>query len=606
MRTVGLDAEQIFQVTSEVENQLVMDHPNICRLLEVFEEPGKLSLVMERMRGSDLLTHLKKAKRYTERDAANCVKQMAAAVAYCHRNGVCHRDLKLENFCLEDQTATARVKLIDFGLSSVYDSSVPMTNACGTLHYVAPEVIGQSYDKKCDMWSLGVIAYILLSGEAPFTGRNDASTLRRIREGTYLFGAQRWGHISDLAKDFVSKLLQVDVGLRLDAESALAHPWLAKVIGEEDLEPFDAEVLQSLRSFSRSNPLKRAVLRAVAPVATAERVATWVDHFEALRKDSDGKVAIKDLARRLMECGGLSKTEAVQLSAALAESDECGDRVSYSGFLAACLSAHVALDDQHLRCLFDRLGAKQTGTVSAADVCHALGDVVDIADLTAELEGKPLTYSDFRWLMSMPNHGPTVLGLRHLLGACSSVAVSWKLSCHAKKSTDEAQAMQATRRENMAWRVWFKKAQTAKLEEQMQRRPSHVALSLESWLVSRGRRTRAQLTFLSQEEVRSIVAEELEARGLGVAAELEQKPDEELAELCWRAGRREAGHVARSRGAGHSGMARTPTMFLVESDDDARLAWHYAVVAAKDGCVEAARRENMGWRKMHVRRSRMA
>jgi len=560
---------------------------------------------MERMRGSDLFDHLKTLGRYTERDAANCVRQMTAAVAYCHRNGVCHRDLKLDNFCLEDQTNTARVKLIDFGLSSVYDSDIPMTNACGTLYYVAPEVLSQRYDKKCDMWSLGVIAYILLAGRPPFSGSNDANTLKRIKQGRFHFSSDRWSHISDQAKDFVSKLLEVNVAKRLDAESALAHPWLAEAaFGDENSEPLDAEVLQSIRSFSKSNALKRAVLRAVAPVATVERVANWADHFEALDKDGDGKVAIEDLARRLMERGGLSQTEAAQLSAALAEADGPGDRVSYSAFLAACLSAHVALDDQHLRCLFDRLDAKQTGTVSAEDVCHALGDIVDMADLTAELEGKPLAYSDFRWLMSMPGHGPTILGLRHLLGACSSVAVSWKLSSRAKKSLDEAQAMEATRRENMAWRVWFKKARTAELEEQMQRRPSHVALSLESLVLARGWRTRAQLSGLSQEEVRCIVIDELEARGLVRAVELEGKRDEELAELCSQVGR--PGRAAAPRAVAYGAMARTPTMFLVESDDDARLAWHYAAVAAKDGCVEAARRENMVWRKMFLRRRRAA
>jgi len=528
-------------------------------------------------------------------------------VAYCHRNGVCHRDLKLENFCLEDQSMAARVKLIDFGLSSVYDADIPMTNACGTLYYVAPEVLRQRYDKKCDMWSLGVIAYILLDGRPPFCGRDDESTLRCIREGRFCFPADRWWRISDRAKDFVSRLLEVDVERRLDAEEALAHPWLAEIPSSEDTsKPLDAEVLRGMRSFSKSNALKRAVLRAVAPVATVERVASWADHFEALDRDGDGKVTIQDLARRLMERGGLSKAEAAELSAVLAEADDRGDRVSYSAFLTACLSAHVALDDQHLRCLFDRLDTKRTGTVSIDDVCHTLGDVVDMADLKAELEGTPLTYSDFRWLMSMPGRGPTILGLRHLLGACSSVAVTWKLSSRAKKSLDEAEAMEATRRENLAWRVWFRKARTIELEEQMQQRPSHVALSLESLVLARGWRTRAQLSGLTQEEVRSVVVDELQARGLGHAAELEGRPDEELAELCWRVGRGQLEAVARARVPVYGSMARTPTMYLVESEDDARLAWHYAAVAAKDGCVEAARRENMVWRKMHIRMRRAA
>eukprot|EP00429_Kryptoperidinium_foliaceum_P069239 CAMPEP_0176060264 /NCGR_PEP_ID=MMETSP0120_2-20121206/30035_1 /TAXON_ID=160619 /ORGANISM="Kryptoperidinium foliaceum, Strain CCMP 1326" /LENGTH=865 /DNA_ID=CAMNT_0017393803 /DNA_START=39 /DNA_END=2637 /DNA_ORIENTATION=+ len=600
LRTEGLDSEQRSQVIEEVKNQLTMNHPNICRLLEVFEEPGSLRLVMERMRGPDLFDHLRKLGRYTERDAAICVRQMAIAVAHCHRNGVCHRDLKLDNFCLEDQSQDARIKLIDFGLSSVYKKDIPLTNACGTLYYVAPEVLSQRYGRECDMWSLGVITYILLDGRAPFSGRNDRTTLKLIKQGKFCFPIDRWQHISKKAKDFVSKLLEVDVSRRLDAEGALAHPWLADIApSTEEQKPLDAEVLQSMRSFSKSNALKRAVMRAVAPVATVERVAAWADHFEALDKDGDGSVAIRDLATKLTKRCGLSEAEASKLSSALAEANDGGDRVSYSAFLAACLSAHVALDDQHLRALFDRLDVRKTGTVSVEDVCSALGDVVDIADLQSAMDGKALTFSDFRWLMSAPGHGPSILGLRQLLAACAGVPLTRSLSTRARLFMDEAEAMEASRRENLAWRVWFSKARTGELEEQIQRKPAHVALSLESLLLARGWRTRAQLTGLTQEDLRAIVADELEARGFGTSAELERKGDDELAELCWRAGRSHLGpSSAPVRAPGT--MSRTPTVYLVQSEDTACLAWHYAVVAGRDGCVEAARRENMVWRKMFL------
>merc|ERR1719387_1018985 len=133
---VGISQRQREMVVTEVQNQLSMDHPNICRLLEVYEEPNRLRLVMERMRGPDMYDHLAKKKTYGEGDAAGCVRQMCSAVAYCHSRGVCHRDLKLENFCFESDAQDARVKMIDFGLSAVF-TSVPMTNACGTLLYVA-------------------------------------------------------------------------------------------------------------------------------------------------------------------------------------------------------------------------------------------------------------------------------------------------------------------------------------------------------------------------------------------------------------------------------------------------------------------------------------
>ncbi|CAE8652734.1 unnamed protein product, partial [Polarella glacialis] len=135
--TIDLDEEdptKLEQTKAEVQNQLLMDHPNICRLLEVYEEPGRLLMVMEKLNGPDLYEHLSKKGRYTERDAKDCVRQICSAVAYCHRNGVCHRDLKLENFCLEDKSDNARIKMIDFGLSEAI-GSLPMTDSCGTLYY---------------------------------------------------------------------------------------------------------------------------------------------------------------------------------------------------------------------------------------------------------------------------------------------------------------------------------------------------------------------------------------------------------------------------------------------------------------------------------------
>jgi len=607
--TDGLQKEQLVQVQAEVENQLMMDHPNICRLLEVFEEPGKLRLVMERMRGPDLLDHLNRKGRYTEQDAACIVRQMTAAVAYCHRNGVCHRDLKLENFCLEDETPDARVKMIDFGLSSAFQSNVPMTNACGTLYYVAPEVISQNYDKKCDLWSLGVIAYVLLDGRPPFHGRDDRETYLRIRQGKYHFSPDKWSQISSKAKDFISSLLRVNVSERMDAEEAMAHPWLSQANSDASAEPIDAAVLEGLKHFSKSNALKRAVLRAVTPVATIERVAKWADHFEALDTDGDGKVLIADLARALTEDGGLAEADAEQLSAAFAESgaDADGSQVSYSAFLAACLSAHVNLDDQHLRELFNRLDRNQSGTVSCDDLLQALGDVLGSEALQQEFAGKELTYNEFRWLMSMPRLGPSIIGLRQLLGACKDIKGSWKLSTRMAKAGAADDAMEAARRENMAWRVMQKQKLEGSVEAVEPENPptsklSPAALtvfSLETMILCRGLKTREELKALTPKEQREVVIEHLVSNKCGLAEDLHEKRDEELVKLL----NPSAGDVETATTGDEPFMRRTPTMVLVnmqEGDDERKANWAVNTLAAKEGCVEAARQENMRWRKMHI------
>mmetsp|Transcript_62730 Transcript_62730/g.180462 ORF Transcript_62730/g.180462 Transcript_62730/m.180462 type:complete len:731 (-) Transcript_62730:271-2463(-) len=619
LSTEGMDAEQRQQIRSEIENQLMLDHPNICRLLEVFEEPCQLRLVMERMQGPDLAGHLCRKGRYTERDAAGCVRQMAAAVGYCHRSGVCHRDLKLENFCLEDTSPDARVKLIDFGLSSVVASDVPLTTACGTLYYVAPEVLSHSYDQKCDMWSLGVITYILLDGNPPFRGRDDKATYLLIKKGRYDFPSNRWAHISSQAKDFVSSLLVVNVAKRLDAEAALAHPWLAEVAVGCDadcLEPLDMEVVESMRSFSKSNALKRAILRALAPVTTVERVAIWADHFETLDQDGDGKIAINDLARRLMEHGGLLQEEAADLSAALAEADDGGDLVSYSAFLSACLSASVTLDDQQLRSLFSRLDLNKSGTVSVEEVSSALGNVVDVEDLRREFGGGVLTYIDFRWLMSMPGHGPTILGLRQLLGVYGTLESSWKVSTrNARKRVTDSFAMEAARRENMAWREMSRKTQRGEFESEQGSTPvtpnsSRAVLSLRTLLVARGLCTMEEVGDLSDDEARSLVIEHLAEQGFDSKEELQEKDEDGLADLLGGLGRMSSQDTipeemcSPSPSTGPRRLVRTPTAVLVKCTDGGQDAWQCASVAAKGGNAEAVRRENMLWRKMHLSNAR--
>merc|ERR1712176_1464300 len=164
--------------------------------------------------------HITRLERFTERDAANAVHQMLLAVYYLHSQNIVHRDLKLENFLYEKKDSSF-LKLIDFGFSSLLsDPNIRMNMSCGTMSYVAPEVLAKSYTSQCDMWSLGVIVFILLSGYMPFSG-DDKAQLKHIQEGSYRIISSRWKHVSATAKDFTFKLLQVEPTLRPTAKQAL-------------------------------------------------------------------------------------------------------------------------------------------------------------------------------------------------------------------------------------------------------------------------------------------------------------------------------------------------------------------------------------------------
>mmetsp|Transcript_18315 Transcript_18315/g.53410 ORF Transcript_18315/g.53410 Transcript_18315/m.53410 type:complete len:319 (+) Transcript_18315:62-1018(+) len=217
------------QFDTEVEIMRRIDHPTIVKLFEVFETDDKVYLVMELLTGGELFDRIVDVGHFTEKDAASMTKKLISAIKYMHELGVVHRDLKPENMLMSDETKDAIVKITDFGLSKITDGhSVLMKTPCGTPGYIAPEVLHmKGYGKEVDMWSVGVIVYILLCGFPPFYADNDAQLFQQIKAGKYEFLRPYWDPVSPMAKEFVSKLLVVDPKRRLTAEAALDHPWLA-------------------------------------------------------------------------------------------------------------------------------------------------------------------------------------------------------------------------------------------------------------------------------------------------------------------------------------------------------------------------------------------
>uniref|UniRef100_A0A0K0EX60 Calcium/calmodulin-dependent protein kinase type 1 (inferred by orthology to a C. elegans protein) n=1 Tax=Strongyloides venezuelensis TaxID=75913 RepID=A0A0K0EX60_STRVS len=204
-----------------------LKHPNIVQLLDTFDEKQYVYLVMELVTGGELFDRIVAKGSYTEKDASDLIRQVLQAVAFMHDNGVVHRDLKPENLLYYNQDENSKIMISDFGLSKTEESGV-MATACGTPGYVAPEVLQQKpYGKAVDVWSIGVIAYILLCGYPPFYDENDANLFAQIIRGEYEFDSPFWDDISDSAKDFISHLMCCDPSRRFSCSEALRHPWIS-------------------------------------------------------------------------------------------------------------------------------------------------------------------------------------------------------------------------------------------------------------------------------------------------------------------------------------------------------------------------------------------
>ncbi|CAJ0579834.1 unnamed protein product, partial [Mesorhabditis spiculigera] len=212
---------------NEIKVLRKLRHPNIVQLYDTYDEKGFVYLVMELVTGGELFDRIVAKGSYTEKDASHLIRQVLHAVAFMHDNGVVHRDLKPENLLYYNHEEESKIMISDFGLSKTEDSGV-MATACGTPGYVAPEVLQQKpYGKAVDVWSIGVIAYILLCGYPPFYDENDANLFAQIIKGEYEFDAPYWNEISDSAKDFISHLMCCDPDARYTCEQALAHPWIS-------------------------------------------------------------------------------------------------------------------------------------------------------------------------------------------------------------------------------------------------------------------------------------------------------------------------------------------------------------------------------------------
>lgn len=168
---------------SEIKLLKQMDHPNILKLYEVFQDEARFYVVTQLCEGGELFDEIVKRKSFSEKDAAQIMLQILSAIVYCHSNHICHRDLKPENILMENGE---QVKVIDFGTAANFNPEQGMNTMLGTPYYMAPEIFNQStYNEKCDVWSLGVIMYVMLTGRPPFFGDSDAEVIKCVQRGVY-------------------------------------------------------------------------------------------------------------------------------------------------------------------------------------------------------------------------------------------------------------------------------------------------------------------------------------------------------------------------------------------------------------------------------------
>lgn len=266
-----------------------LDHPNILKLYEFFQDEKRYFLVTELCSGGELFDKIAEEQYFSEQDAARIIRQILSSVNYCHQRKIVHRDLKPENILMSRDADDPKITIIDFGTSGYFEPNKKMNGKFGTPYYIAPEVLSNKYDEKCDLWSIGVILYILLCGYPPFNGQTDEHIIRAVKQGKYRTDESEWEMVSEEAIDLVNRLLTMNPNKRINAKDALQHPWIVNYSQVDIDEERAYTTLENLKNFSGSSKLKQASLAFIATHLAKDDEKKDLDKiFKAIDADGDG------------------------------------------------------------------------------------------------------------------------------------------------------------------------------------------------------------------------------------------------------------------------------------------------------------------------------
>ncbi|XP_027333835.1 calcium-dependent protein kinase 2-like isoform X2 [Abrus precatorius] len=381
------DIKREIQIMQHLSGQ-----PNIVEFKGAYEDKHSVHVVMELCAGGELFDRIIAKGHYSERAAASICRQIVNVVHICHFMGVMHRDLKPENFLLSSKDEKALLKATDFGLSVFIEEGKVYREIVGSAYYVAPEVLGRSYGKEIDIWSAGVILYILLSGVPPFwAGKLLTLTYvdSRIITCHIDFESHPWPSISNSAKDLVRKMLIKDPKKRITSAQVLEHPWL-KEGGNASDKPIDSAVLSRMKQFRAMNKLKKLALKVIAENLSEEEIQGLKAMFTNMDTDKSGTITYEELKAGLQRLGSkLTEAEVKQLMEA-ADVDGNGT-IDYIEFITATMHRYRLERDEHLYKAFQYFDKDGSGYITKDELETAMkeygmGDEATIKEIISEVD----------------------------------------------------------------------------------------------------------------------------------------------------------------------------------------------------------------------------
>ena len=365
------------EIRNEINILKTMDHPNIVKIFEFYSNKDSYNIIMEYCKGGKLVSEIRNYAPFDEKYTAYVMYQIFSAINYCHNMNIIHRDLKPESILIVNKNKSnnyPNIKISDFGMSTVVEKNTVQNKIVGTIYYVAPEVINKKYNGKCDIWSCGVIMYVLLTKKPPFGGDMPDEIIDNIQKGIYDLNSPIFDKISKSAIDLIQKLLNKDIEKRISAQEALNHPWFKEQKSRELYnEILDQKILQklldNLKKYKKTSIIQETALAyLVHNFPQMKDVINACKLFNQIDINGDGKITENELYKGL--CSKIKSDtleEDIKNIYQKLDMDDDG-YIEYEEFVRAAVSKEKFMGDNVLKFAFRFFDKDNSGKIDFEEI----------------------------------------------------------------------------------------------------------------------------------------------------------------------------------------------------------------------------------------------
>ena len=354
---------------NEVNILSKLSHPNIMQIYEIFEDKANMYIVSEYCKGGELFDIIEKKGNFTEKDACKIMKQLMSAICYSHQNNIIHKDLKPENILMDKDKDELAIKIIDWGCAETVKTIKRSETADGTIYYIAPEVLHGEYNEKCDIWSCGVIFYILLCGYPPFDGESDEDIYKAIELGEVDFPEENWSQISQEAKNLIQKMLTLDINKRISALDSMQEPWFKKFSEKSKYDKNLAKnILGNMKKFKKNRTLEKTIISFIINQLVRKDERNELEkQFKDWDTNGDGVLSKQEIINGYRKTYG--KVDENEIENMIASIDLDGNGViDYNEFLTCSMNQEKIMRNDNLKLCFDEFDTDHSGKISLDEI----------------------------------------------------------------------------------------------------------------------------------------------------------------------------------------------------------------------------------------------